>query len=261
MSSPESSPNVNVETRDGILTISLHRPEKKNALSLAMYLAMTAALEVGQTDPAVRAVVLQGTADCFTSGNDIADFISGPTPDRLAPIFDFLGAVSTFEKPLVAAVNGLAIGIGTTLLLHCDLACAGESARFQMPFVNLGLVPEAASSLLLPRLAGHQRAAELLLLGEMFTAATAREIGLVNRVAPDADCQSAARELAIKVAAQPPAAVRLAKSLLKKNSAARVREVMTEEGKLFATRLQSPEAAEAFVAFMERRKPDFSKFQ
>jgi enoyl-CoA hydratase/carnithine racemase len=261
MSSSDSTANIQVETRDAILTISLHRPEKKNALSLAMYGAMTTALRAGQADAAVRAVVLQGTADCFTSGNDIADFVSGPTPERLAPIFDFLGTLSTYEKPVVAAVNGLAVGIGTTMLLHCDLVCAGESARFQLPFVNLGLVPEAASSLLLPRLAGYHRAAEMLMLGEMFSAATAREVGLVNRVAPDGECQAAARELAGKLAARPAAAVRLTKSLLKKGLAAQVRETMAEEGNLFAARLQSPEAAEAFAAFLERRKPDFSKFQ
>ena len=261
MPTSDSSANVHVETRDAILTISLRRPEKKNALSLAMYVAMAAALKAGQVDPAVRAVVLQGTADCFTSGNDIADFVSGPTPERLAPIFDFLGTIASYEKPIVAAVNGLAVGIGTTMLLHCDLVCAGESARFQLPFVNLGLVPEAASSLLLPRLAGHQRAAELLMLGEMFTASTAREIGLLNRVVPDAECPSAAREFAVKLAARPAAAVRLTKSLLKKGSAGRVAEVMAEEGKLFASRLQSPEAAEAFAAFLERRKPDFTRFQ
>lgn len=261
MPSPDSSPNVTVETRDGILTVGLHRPEKKNALSLAMYAAMTAALRAGQADPAVRAVVLQGTADCFTSGNDIADFVSGPTPERLAPIFDFLGAISTYEKPIVAAVNGLAVGIGTTMLLHCDLVCAGESARFQLPFVNLGLVPEAASSLLLPRLAGSQRAAELLMLGEMFSATTAREIGLANRVTPDAECQTAGRELAAKLVAKPAAALRQTKSLLKKGSAALVREVIAEESKLFIEHLQSPEAAEAFTAFLERRKPDFSQFE
>ena len=261
MPSPEASAHVSVEIGDAILTIRLHRPEKKNALSLAMYGAMTAALRAGQADAAVRAVMLQGTADCFTSGNDIADFVSGPTPERLAPIFEFLGAISTYEKPIVAAVNGLAVGIGTTMLLHCDLVCCGEGARFQLPFVNLGLVPEAASSLLLPRLAGYHRAAELLMLGEIFNAATAREIGLVNRVAPDADCPAAAREFATKLAAKPAAAVRLTKSLLKKRSAAEVRETMAEEAGHFAARLQSPEAGEAFAAFLERRKPDFSKFQ
>ena len=261
MPSTDPTPPVHLNTSDGILTISLHRPEKKNALSLAMYVAMTAALRAGQADPAVRAVVMQGTADCFTSGNDIADFVSGPTPERLAPIFDFLGTISTCEKPIVAAVNGLAVGIGTTMLLHCDLVCAGESARFQLPFVNLGLVPEAASSLLLPRLAGSQRAAELLMLGEMFSAATAREMGLVNRVTADAECQAAAREFAAKLVAKPAAALRLTKLLLKKGSAALVREVITEEGRLFAGCLQSPEAAEAFTAFHERRKPDFSKFE
>ncbi len=261
MSTPNPSPNVQISTSDGILTIGLHRPEKKNALSLAMYVAMTSALRVGQDDPAVRAVVIQGTADCFTSGNDIADFVSGPTPERLAPIFDFLAIISTYEKPIVAAVNGLAVGIGTTLLLHCDLVCAGESARFQLPFINLGLVPEAASSLLLPRLAGSHRAAELLMLGEMFSAATAREIGLVNRVTPDRECQAAARELAAKLVAKPAAALRLTKALLKKRSAASVRDVMTEESNLFVARLKSPEAAEAFTAFLERRKPDFSKFE
>jgi enoyl-CoA hydratase/carnithine racemase len=261
MGTDQTSPNIVVESAEAILTVSLRRPEKKNALSLAMYTALASALRAGDSDSAVRAVVLQGTADCFTSGNDIADFVSNPTPERLAPIFDFLGVLSTLGKPVVAAVNGLAVGIGTTMLLHCDLVCCGEGARFQLPFVNLGLVPEAASSLLLPRLAGYHRAAELLMLGEMFSAVTAREIGLVNRVTPDAECQSAAREFAAKLASRPAAAVRLTKSLLKHNLVSAIRNTIADEASHFAARLQSPEAAEAFAAFMERRKPDFSKFQ
>ena len=178
-----------------------------------------------------------------------------------AALLEFLGTISTYEKPVIAAVNGLAVGIGTTMLLHCDLVSCGEGARFQLPFVNLGLVPEAASSLLLPRLAGYHRAAELLMLGEMFNAATAREIGLVNRVTPDAECQAAAREFALKLVTRPAAAVRLTNALLRKASAAQVRDTMAEEAGHFAARLQSPEAAEAFAAFLERRKPDFSRFQ
>ena len=172
----------------------------------------------------------------------------------------FLKALSEACKPLVAAVNGSAVGIGVTMLLHCDLVYAGSGARFQMPFVSLGLCPEAGSTLLLPRIMGHQRAAELLLLGETFNADKACELGIVTAVCPDSDLRALARSKTLQLAAQPAAAVRLAKSLLKRDYAVQLRETIAEEGAQFMARLKSPEAAEALNAFMQRRKPDFTRF-
>ncbi|HLN07688.1 MAG TPA: enoyl-CoA hydratase [Xanthobacteraceae bacterium] len=243
---------------DGILAIHLNRPEKKNALTVAMYAGMADALERADADGSVRVVTLTGTADSFTSGNDIADFMQQRPTSGETPVLRFLRLVSTTRKPLIAAVNGLAVGVGVTMLLHCDLAYAADSATFQLPFVSLGLVPEAASTLLLPRLVGHQRACELLLLGEKFDAASAREIGLVNAVHPAAALAGAVQERAQLLAGKPPSAVRLTKALLRSESTG-VAERMIEEGRHFASQLQSPEAREAFAAFMERRKPDFSK--
>jgi len=254
------SEQVTVEIRDGILTLGMNRPEKKNALTREMYAALAEELERSVENREVRVVLITGTADCFTSGNDLKDFLANPQTDESSPVVRFLHRISTFPKPIVAAVSGLAIGIGTTLLLHCDLIYAGEDARFQMPFVNLGLCPEGASSLLVPRLAGYHRAAELLMLGEMFSAAQAREIGLVNRVVPNGDVPAVAREAAAKLAALPPGAMAVTKSLLKKGSTEETRRVMDEELDRFGERLQSPEAKEAVTAFFERRKPDFSKF-
>lgn len=254
------SEQVMVEIRDGILTLGMNRPEKKNALTREMYAALADALESAVKDPAVRVVLITGTADCFTSGNDLKDFLANPQTDESSPVVRFLHRISEFPKPIAAAVSGLAIGIGTTMLLHCDLIYAGEGSRFQMPFVNLGLCPEGASSLLVPRLAGYHRAAELLMLGEMFTAAQAHEIGLVNRVVPNTDVLAVAREAAGKLVALPPGALAVTKSLLKKGSTEETRRVMDEELDRFGERLQSPEAKEAVTAFFERRKPDFSKF-
>ena len=249
------------EIGDGVLTIRINRPEKKNALTLAMYEAITAALKAGQSDPAVRCVLITGVENAFTSGNDIMDFIQAPPVDESSPVMQFLQTIPVFEKPIVAAVNGVAIGIGTTLLLHCDLVYAGEGARFQLPFVNLGLVPEAGSSYILPQMVGYQRAAELILLGEAFGAQKAYEVGIVNQVVPDEETFSLAREKAMALAQKAPAALRLSRSLLRQGSARAVQETIVRESSHFASRLQSPEAAEAFQAFMERRKPDFSQFE
>jgi enoyl-CoA hydratase/carnithine racemase len=243
---------------DGILSIRLNRPEKKNALTVAMYAGLADALERADADGSVRVVTLTGTADSFTSGNDISDFMQQRPTSGETPVLRFLRVVSTTKKPLIAAVNGLAVGVGVTMLLHCDLAYAADTATFQLPFVNLGLVPEAASTLLLPRLVGHQRACELLLLGEKFDAATARELGLITAVYPVAALADAVQDRAQLLASKPPSAVRLTKALLRSESTG-VAARMVEESRHFAGQLQSPETREAFAAFMERRKPDFSK--
>ena len=252
--------HILTDLRDGILTLRFNRPEKKNALTLAMYNALTEALGRADADDAVRVVLFSGTQGCFTSGNDLADFMSSPPTGKESPVMQFLGAISQARKPLVAAVSGAAVGVGVTMLLHCDLVYAGESARFQLPFVNLGISPEAGSTLLLPRMMGHRRAAELLLLGEAFSAEKAREVGIVNAVCPDGELLETALAKAGQLAAQPAAAVRLAKALMKRGDASTVRETIAEEGERFMERLRSPEAAEALRAFMEKRKPDFSRF-
>jgi enoyl-CoA hydratase/carnithine racemase len=246
---------------DRILSVAINRPERKNALTVDMYSALVAALERAAADPGIRVVFLHGHPQVFTSGNDLADFMDLSTAfDEDRPVFHFLRAISTAPKPIVAAVIGPAIGIGTTLLLHCDLVYAAESARFQLPFVNLALVPEAASTHLLPMSIGYQRAAELLLLGEPFSAAKAREYGIVTEVVSDAQTLDTARAAAVKLAAKPPAALRLTKMLLKQSAADAVSGRLSEEGRHFARQRQSPEAAEAFRAFFEKRPPDFSRF-
>ncbi|MBI5483475.1 MAG: enoyl-CoA hydratase [Deltaproteobacteria bacterium] len=248
------------ESSDNILTLRINRPDKKNALNLAMYQGLADGLRQADGDDTVRVILICGTDDCFTSGNDLADFLGAPPTGADSPVMQFLFAISEARKPVVAAVNGLAVGVGVTMLLHCDLAYAGNSATFQMPFVNLGLCPEAGSTLLLPRIMGHQRAAELLLLGEAFNAGKAHGLGIVTEVCPDGDVQAYARQKALQLASQPAAAVRLAKSLLKRDCTPQLRETIIEEGRQFVARLKSPEAAEALQAFMQRRKPDFSKF-
>jgi enoyl-CoA hydratase/carnithine racemase len=244
---------------DGILDVRLNRPDKKNALTVAMYAALADALERADADASVRVVTLTGTADSFTSGNDIVDFMQQQATPGETPVLRFLRVISTAQKPLIAAVNGLAVGVGVTMLLHCDLVYASDSASFRLPFVDLGLVPEAASTLLLPRLVGHRRAAELLWFGEKFDAAAARDLGLANAVYPADRLATAVRDRATLLASKPPSAVRLTKALLKSEKTG-VAERMAEEGACFARQLQSPEAREAFSAFMERRKPDFSRF-
>jgi enoyl-CoA hydratase/carnithine racemase len=253
-------PLILTERTDGVLRVELDRPEKKNAITIAMYQALGDALESASGDAGVRAVLLHGKPEVFSSGNDVADFLADPPRGEDFAPFRFLRVLAHFDKPLVAAVSGAAIGIGTTLLLHCDLVYAAAGARFQLPFASLGLAPEAASSLLLPRLAGWQKAAELLMLGEPFTAEAAHAIGLVNRiVAPEAlleTATSAARALAAK----PPAALRATKALMKQALMAEVDAAMAREIREFTERLRSPEAKEAFAAFLEKRRPDFSRF-
>lgn len=251
--------DVAVTLESAVLEVRFNRPEKKNALTQAMYAAVVDAFQRADAEHAIRVVLLTGTGDYFTSGNDIGDFQARARKDEPTHASPFLDALSALTKPLVAAVNGPAIGVGTTMIAHADIVVAARSGRFMMPFTALGLVPEAASSLLFPRLMGHQRASELLLLNEPIDAETAHRWGLVNRVVDDADLMSAARSLAGRLAALPPASVQLTKGLIK-NGKPDVRGRIDEELVLFRDRLRSPEAAEAFQAFAEKRKPDFSRF-
>jgi enoyl-CoA hydratase/carnithine racemase len=244
---------------DAVLEIRLNRPEKKNALTRDMYDVMASAFQQVDADPTLRVALLTGTGDTFTSGNDIADFQARASNKGESSASKFLPTISTMQKPLIAAVNGAAIGVGTTMLMHCDLIVAARLARFIMPFTSLGLVPEAASSLLFPRLLGTQRASALLLLGEPLDAMTALEWGFVNRVVDDDELQPTARDLAQRLAALPPQAVRETKRLIRHGARDLAGRIEQELG-LFRERLGSPEAAEAFRAFLEKRKPDFSRF-
>lgn len=255
-----SPQDILVHTEAGVTTITLHRVDKKNSLTRAMYAALADALLQAQADGAVRVVVLQGDVTVFSAGNDIGDFLAhSPASEGLdAPVFRFLRAIAAFPKPLLAAVCGPAVGIGTTLLFHCDLVYAGDNAAFSMPFVNLGLCPEAASSLLAPRLMGYHRAAEALLLGEPFMAEAALEVGLVNRVVPPTECNAIAQAQARKLAAKPLASLVETKRLMKKEVLAPVLACMVEEAASFVHMLHEPAAREAFTAFVEKRRPDFS---
>ena len=249
-----------VEVKHRVLRIEIARPEKKNALTGAMYAAMSDALDAAERDAGVRVALLHGARDCFTAGNDLKDFLERPPHDEASPAFRFIRRIASFPKPLVAAVSGAAVGIGTTALLHCELVYAAPGARFQLPFVSLGLVPEAGSSFLLPYIAGYQRAAELLLLAQPFGVDKALAAGFVTEVIPEDELLEYASNAARGIAALPPAAVQQAKALMKKGFAARTAEAMVEEGAVFRERLASPEAKEAMTAFFEKRKPDFSRF-
>ena len=251
--------DILIDTTDGVMTLTLYRVEKKNSFTQAMYAACAAALEQASTDNTVRAVVLQGHAAIFSAGNDIGDFLSAPPASQDSPVFHFLRALATFPKPLVAAVCGPAVGIGTTLLFHCDLVYAGDNAAFSMPFVNLGLCPEAGSRLLVPQMMGYHRAAEALLLGEPFMAEAALEVGLVNRVVPPMEANGVAQAQARKLAAKPLSSLVETKRLMKKGQTAQVLQVIAEEGQRFGEMLREPAAREAFTAFMEKRRPDFSQ--
>lgn len=249
--------HVLVSIADEITEIRLNRPDKLNAITVEMYQAMAEALMAADADPAVRVVLIAGNGDAFTAGNDLKDFTARPPASDDSPVVHFLRAISTARKVLIAAVHGSAVGVGTTMLLHCDLVVAANSARLQLPFVNLALVPEAGSTLLLPRLVGHQRAAELMLLGEVFDAQAAHGFGLVNYVVNDAELQTTARRLAQAVAARAPAAVRETKALLR-SSTSTAGERITEEMAAFRRQLASPELKEAVAAFFEKRPPNFA---
>ncbi len=252
--------DVNVSLADGVVRIGLNRPDKKNALTAAMYQALADAFGRYAEEPAARCFLLHGSAEAFTAGNDLADFRDAPPAGDNSPVFQFLRAIAGCPKPVVAAVCGPAIGVGTTLLLHCDLVYAGDNTRFAVPFAQLGLCPEAASSLLLPAIAGHQAAAEKLLLGEPFGADEARRMGFVNQVLPAAAVFEHALAQAAKLVALPASSLRVTKRLMKQAQSALVAAQMNEEGVQFRQMLGAPEAQEAFAAFFEKRRPDFGKF-
>jgi len=256
--------SIKTATLDGVATIEIARPEKKNALTVAMYQAMTEALVAAREDAAVRAVLITGQPGVFTSGNDIQDFMTrapGQGSDAMdSPVFRFMRALVECDKPVVAAVTGAAIGIGTTMLLHCDFVFVSDEARLAMPFVALGLVPEFASSLIVPQLMGHRRAAEKLLTGDPFTPEQAVECGIANAVLPAAEVVNHARRVAARFNALPPGAVREAKQLMRGPQQEAILQAIRTEGEIFARRLRSPEAMEAFQAFFQKRQPDFSKF-
>ena len=266
--------SIKTATLNGVLTIEIARPEKKNALTVAMYRAMADAIHAARQDVAVRAVLITGQPGIFTSGNDLEDFMSrgtggggggggggGQGSDVMdSPVFLFMRALTECDKPVVAAVTGAAIGIGTTMLLHCDFVYVSDEARLAMPFVALGLVPEFASSLVVPQLMGQRRAAEKLLLGEPFTPEQAVDCGIANAVLPAAEVVNHARRVAERFNNLPPSAVREAKHLMRAPQREAVLQTIRTEGELFARRLRSPEAMEAFQAFFQKRKPDFSQF-
>ena len=251
---------IKTATLNGVATIEIARPEKKNAITQAMYRQMADAFESATADAAVRAVLLTGQPGIFTSGNDIDDFMQRPPGADASPALVFMKALIGCDKPVIAAVTGAAIGIGTTMLLHCDFVYVSDEARLAMPFVSLGLVPEFASSLIVPQLMGNVRAAEKLLLGEPFTGADAVEAGIASAVLPADEVVRHARRIAERFNALPPGAVRETKRLMRRGRSAAVLETIGVEGTAFASRLQSPEAKEAFSAFFQKRKPDFAQF-
>lgn len=250
--------DILTDITDGVLTITFNRVDKKNSITSTMYTTLADAMLQASDDVAVRAVVFQGHETIFSSGNDIGDFLNHPPSTLDAPVFQFLRALSTFPKPVLAAVCGPAVGIGTTMLFHCDLVYAGDNAAFSMPFVNLGLCPEAASSYLAPQRMGYGRAAEALLLGDPFMAESALEMGLISRIVPPSEAAALARRQALKLAAKPLSSVIETKRLMKKAHAGAVADHMQEEAISFGRMLREPAAQEAFKAFMEKRKPDFA---
>ncbi len=250
--------HVLTHIEDGVMTITLNRLERKNSITSAMYAVLADAIEQAEKDAAIRVAVLQGHETVFCAGNDIGDFLNQPPSGQDSPVFRFLRGIAGFPKPLVAAVCGPAVGIGTTMLFHCDFVYAGDNAAFSMPFVNLGLCPEAAASLLVPQMLGYHRAAEALLLGEPFMAEAALEVGLVNRVVPPMEANGVARSIARKLAVKPHSSLAETKRLMKMGTQRQVLEQMAQEGTSFGRMLGEPAAREAFGAFMNKRKPDFS---
>ena len=246
------SEHIRYAVSEGVGRITLARPVKKNAIDAAMYEALGEALRSAEQDGAVRALLIDAEGGAFTAGNDLADFQRERPDWHDTPVSRFLAALSEAELPIVAAVDGVAIGIGTTMLLHCDLVVASTAARFQTPFIDLGLVPEAGSSILLPRLVGHQRAAALLLLGDGVDAPTLHAWGLVHSVVAPEDLHATALDLARRLAAKPPEALRQSKRLLRRQ-AEPVADRLAAEGAVFAERLTSPEARAAFARFFARR--------
>jgi len=247
--------DIITEVSGGILRVELNRPAQKNAMTAGMYTSLADTFMAASDDEAVRAVLWHAAGDAFCAGNDIGDFLKNPPGLGESPQSRLIKSLIAFEKPIVAAVQGAAIGGGTTMLTHCDFVYAGESAKFKLPFIDLGLVPEFGSSFSIPARVGHLRAAEMFLLGEPFTAARAAELGLVTRVVPDGDLLATATATAQKLAAKPAGALRASKRLIKQ---AQLGEAAKIESREFGERLQSAEAKEAFTAFREKRPPNFT---
>ena len=253
------SGSIEISKVGAVATVRFARPEKKNAITGDMYASLHAFLCDVEADPSVRVAVIAGSDGCFTAGNDLADFLEMTDPTDTRSPFPFLDVLAGFSKPLLAAVDGLALGIGSTLLLHCDAVYVSPTARFQFPFVNLGVVPEAGSSMLLPRLVGPLAASELLLFGEVFDAQRAASLGMVTEIVEAERLDGHVAERAAFLAEKPAASMRLTKKLLKHDLPA-LKKQMAVEGEHFLERLKSPELAEFVAAFMEKRKPDFSRF-
>ncbi|MCX9156676.1 enoyl-CoA hydratase [Niveibacterium sp. 24ML] len=251
---------ITSETQDRVCIIRINRPEKKNALTAEMYEALIAAFTQAEADPQIRAMLITGSEIAFSAGNDIADFMANPPLDDSAPVMRLLRLLTELRKPMVAAVCGPAVGIGTTLLLHCDLVACGEQTSFAVPFVSLGLCAEGGSSLLLAQRVGAARANEWLLLGEPFDAHTAAGAGLVNIVLPNGKVFDHALAWAHKLASKPPQALLGTRELIRRASQSAARSTIAAEAALFKQLLKSEEAGEAFAAFVEKRKPDFSRF-
>jgi len=251
--------DINTVRSSGILSVELIRPAKKNAITAAMYTTLAGIFRDAAADSGVRVMLWYGAGGSFSAGNDVEDFLKNPPGPGESPQAHLMDAFIGFEKPIVAAVQGAAIGGGTTMLTHCDFVYAGESAKFQMPFVNLGLVPEFGSSFSVPARIGHLRAAELVLLGDPFDGRRAAELGLVTRVVPDQDLMATATATAQKLAAKPNAALRACKRLIKRASIGQLKEAVKVENQEFAERLRSADAKEAFSAFLEKRPPNFAK--
>lgn len=249
--------NITCTSSGSVLTIAFDRPEKMNALTRDMYADLARALNDAAGDFAIRAVILTSTGDHFTAGNDIRDFMEHPPTTEDSTVAAFLGAILEFPKPLVAAVKGNAVGVGTTMLLHCDVVVADPGAHFSMPFASLGLVPEAGSSLLFPALVGYQRAAKIFMTGETFSAESAKEMGLVAEISADPIVE--AMKIATQIAAQPPTAIINTKALIKASKHDAVAAVMKAEFELFSLALTSEEAMEAFMNFMAKKAADKEK--
>ncbi len=251
---------LDISIRNRTQVIRFNRPDKKNALKSDMYQAMTEALIKGDASPDVTSHLFIGNGGVFTAGNDIAEFLERSKGGSAlgTPVVSFIKQLPQVQKPMIAAVDGLAVGIGTTLLFHCDLVYATPTASLRTPFIDLGLVPEAGSSLLAPMRMGYARAFELLVLGEPFSAERAREAGIVNAIVPAGELEATAMKAAARLAAKAPEALALSRRLMRGDVSAIVARV-DEEAKIFGARLSSPEAKEAFSAFMEKRAPDFSK--
>ena len=254
--------HIQTDLQNGVFHLILNRPEKKNALTSAMYDALVAEVQRAEADDSIRVLVLRGNGDSFTAGNDIEDFVQKPWQGQsVPPAEQFIRAIAFARKPVIAAAHGMAVGIGTTILLHCDLVFAAEETRFLMPFVNLGILPEAGSTLLLPSLIGHQRAAELLLLAQPFSAQRGYELGIINRVVPGDQLLSAVNAAAQALAEKPASAICLAKQMMKQHLRSDLERVIREEVLAIAEQLESPETGEALAAFLQKRKPDFSRFR